>query len=383
MMSAIIDHGPANAGHRDIIETVSAQGGTDHADACPSSVGSTRRTVDSVRSAGRRWRHCLRSPCSVPRASALRARRTPTHGSATVDGSTSDWNLAADKFAEMTDDRTRPSRSTPTSYLRYDCDTETLFALVLGVDGIQFRQDPPENAYIRIDGTGKLVSGQSGNDGTPPDFSWVNGDGQLTDGFEASGKVAPGSHSVRAHVLRPDESKDGYQNVDNIGRSDPLELVARRRPRPRPRRRRVGPARSSRRRRRPPHPTSSVEGFTSKPRVTLPPTATGVGGEPPTRSISVVLLGLGLVIAGALVLLDKPKLAAADAAADPAPDEIGRSDPPADRRFSGVAARSLSLIGLSREPARRSSWPAGGRRRRPSRRRSPGSSFRVVPDGSR
>ena len=37
--------------------------------------------------------------------------------------------------------------------------------------------------------------------------------------------MTPGSHTVRAHVLRPDDSADGYQNVDNIGRADPLELV--------------------------------------------------------------------------------------------------------------------------------------------------------------
>ena len=45
-------------------------------------------------------------------------------------------------------------------YLRYDCASETLFALVLGVDGTQFQQTRPENAYIRIDGAGKAVSGE-------------------------------------------------------------------------------------------------------------------------------------------------------------------------------------------------------------------------------
>jgi len=109
-------------------------------------------------------------------------------------------------------------------YLRYDCDTGTLFALVLGKDGTQFMQTRPENAYIRIDGVGKAVSGLSGNDGTPPDFSWVNPDGKLADGFEASVPVAPGDHTVRAHVLRPDTSSDGYQSVDNIDQGAPLTL---------------------------------------------------------------------------------------------------------------------------------------------------------------
>ncbi len=236
---------------------------------------------------------------------------TPTHGSATVDGHTGDWNLGSDKFADMTDAGNPAKPVNAHLYLRYDCDTETLFALVLGVDGTQFRQDRPENAYIRIDGTGKLVSGLSGNNGTPPDFSWVNPDGQLTDGFEASGKVAPGSHTVRAHVLRPDESKDAYQNVDNIGRSDPLELVCEKAtPTPTPTPTPTGTGQVEPTATPTSQPTSSVEGVTSKPKVTLPPTATSVGGEPPTGSLSVVLLGLGLVIAGALVLLDKPKLPA-------------------------------------------------------------------------
>jgi hypothetical protein len=48
---------------------------------------------------------------------------------------------------------------------------------------------------------------------------------------------------------------------------------------------------------------------TATPRVTLPPTATVGPAEPPGASLSLVFLGLGLVIAGALVLLEKPDLA--------------------------------------------------------------------------
>jgi hypothetical protein len=236
---------------------------------------------------------------------------TPTHGSATVDGATGDWDLGADKFADMTDAGNAAKPVVARLYLRYDCDTSTLYALVLGVDGTQFRQTRPENAYIRIDGVGKLVSGLSGNDGTPPDFSWVNPDGTLADGWEASGTVAPGTHTVRAHVLRPDNSADGYESVDNIGRSDPLDLACvaptptpTATPSPTP----TGVVEAT----ATPTATSTggVEGVTATPRVTLPPTATVGSGEPPTASLSMVFLGLGLVVAGALVLLDKPRLAA-------------------------------------------------------------------------
>ena len=48
--------------------------------------------------------------------------------------------------------------------------------------------------------------------------------------------------------------------------------------------------------------------MTSKPRVTLPPTSTIGSTETPVSSLGLIFLGLGLVLAGALVLLEKPKL---------------------------------------------------------------------------
>ncbi|MEA2535783.1 MAG: hypothetical protein QOF11_17 [Chloroflexota bacterium] len=242
-------------------------------------------------------------PASVGAASPP----VPSSGTATVDGSAGDWNLGADHFADMSDagDPTKPVDAK--LYLRYDCATETLYALVEGIDGTQFRQTRPENAYIRIDGAGKLVSGESGNDGTAPDFSWVNPDGELADGFEASGHVDPGSHTVRAHVLRPDDSKDGYQNVDNIGRADPLELVCETAT-PTPTATPTGtpnePTATPRK-----TPDGGVEGATHRPHATLPPTSTIDSTESSGPSLGLVFLGLGLVMAGALVLLEKPRIA--------------------------------------------------------------------------
>ena len=43
--------------------------------------------------------------------------------------------------------------------------------------------------------------------------------------------------------------------------------------------------------------------------MTLPPTSTLGAGDPPTTSLGLVFLGLGLVIGGAMVLLEKPRLA--------------------------------------------------------------------------
>ena len=133
----------------------------------------------------------------------------PTYGSAVVDGKTGDWDLGADKFSDLTDTGQADSPVRGHLYLRYDCTTETLFALVLGVDGIQFLQTRPENAYIRLDGTGKVVSGNSGNNGTPPDFSWVNPDGSLADGFEGSMTVSPGSYTDPRSCPSPERPLGG------------------------------------------------------------------------------------------------------------------------------------------------------------------------------
>lgn len=151
------------------------------------------------------------------------AAPAPASGSATVDGATGEWSLAGDFFSDMTDggDAAKPVRAK--LYLRYDCDTETLYGLVLAQGGEQVRQTRPDEAYLSVNGS-KVVGGNSGNDGTPPDFAWVDGDGELADGFEASASVAPGSHTLRAHVLVADDSADGYTPMDTVGRTVPLVI---------------------------------------------------------------------------------------------------------------------------------------------------------------
>jgi hypothetical protein len=156
----------------------------------------------------------------APIASA--APPAPSAGSATVDGDTSDWSLAADQFADLTHGGVAGRTVVGHLYLRYDCDSETLYGLVLLIDGNKALVSRPENAYLRIDGSGKLVSGESGNDGTPPDFAWVDSDGEFATGYEASGSLAPGSYTIRSHVLIPDDSVDGYASIDNVSRATPL-----------------------------------------------------------------------------------------------------------------------------------------------------------------
>jgi hypothetical protein len=156
---------------------------------------------------------------------------SPSEGSATVDGATGDWSLAADFFANMTPGGTG-SAVLAKLYLRYDCDNEVLYALVLAQDGEKILQDDPTSSgpdpsesYLTIDGSGKAVHGGSGNDGTPPDFAFVNPSGDVADGFEASAPLAPGSHTIRAHALIADESEEeGYRSIDTAGRHVALDI---------------------------------------------------------------------------------------------------------------------------------------------------------------
>ena len=83
---------------------------------------------------------------------SMAAAPTPNEGSATVDGAIGDWSLSADFFVDMTAGGVagRPVRAK--LYLKYDCDAEVLYALVLAQGDEKARQTRPDEAYINIDG---------------------------------------------------------------------------------------------------------------------------------------------------------------------------------------------------------------------------------------
>jgi hypothetical protein len=148
---------------------------------------------------------------------SMAAAPTPNEGSATVDGAIGDWSLGADFFADMTAGGVAGRDVRAKLYLKYDCDAEVLYALVLAQGDEKARQDRPDEAYINIDGSYKINS-------THGQFAWVNGDGTLADGFEGSTALAPGSYTLRAHVLIADDSEDGYTPMDTVGRFIPLVI---------------------------------------------------------------------------------------------------------------------------------------------------------------
>jgi hypothetical protein len=189
---------------------------------------------------GRRLRLSTRSAATVATGvlllSALLApatlAATPNDGTATVDGATGDWSLGADFFADMTPGGSGHNLLAKL-YLRYDCDAGVLYALVLAQDPERILQTDPTpspgsdftESYLQIDGSGKAVHGGSGNNGTPPDFAFVNPEGDVADGFEASASLGSGSHTLRAHVLIADsDAEDGYVAVDTAGRTVPLDI---------------------------------------------------------------------------------------------------------------------------------------------------------------
>jgi hypothetical protein len=224
----------------------------------------------------------------------MAAPPNPSPGSATVDGDISDWSLADDFFADMTDGGNPDKPARAKLYLRYDCDSETLFALVLALGDEKARQDRPDEAYLQIDGS-KLID----PDG---DFAWVNGDGTLADGWEGAGELAPGSYTLRAHVLIADDSADGYTPMDPVGRNIPLVIECQEEtepPTPTPDGN-VAPTQGT----NPPDPTGNVaptQGTGGGN--TLPPTDTLDAGSSSegTGGLGLVLLMLGIASAASLV----------------------------------------------------------------------------------
>ncbi|MCF6148555.1 MAG: hypothetical protein E3K37_07845 [Candidatus Kuenenia sp.] len=153
----------------------------------------------------------------------------PTFDTATVDGDPSEWNLAEDGsgdfFANMwrAGDSQKPNPSIDAKlYLRYDCKNEILYALVLGETGPVL--ELPDDNFIKLGNTTKLVDGNDDNNGTPPDFAWIGLSNGEAEGWEASASLAEGIYdnlNVHAQVYADDEAQTAA--VD--GRAIDLEVL--------------------------------------------------------------------------------------------------------------------------------------------------------------
>lgn len=156
-------------------------------------------------------------------------------GPITVDGSYNDWNLSEDFFAPMYRAGNAAKDQLSNAYLRYDSNAETLFVLVLEAEGAAVPvADSPDNAWLKIYSLGQqtLVSGNSGNDGMAPDFSWVKDEEGTVIGWEGSLRLDPGVYGsgLEIHVNHGGETSstgkkttEGGEelNTDELSPNDP------------------------------------------------------------------------------------------------------------------------------------------------------------------
>jgi hypothetical protein len=132
----------------------------------------------------------------------------PTYDVADVDGSYAEWDLTNDYFGDLCeagDCDNKPKFAK--LYLRHDCTTGTMYVLVLTNPGIKARVES-DFAFVKINGS-KVVDNNSGDDGFPPDFAWVNRDDTTSpptaDGWEASFSITDGTYQLNVHTQVNDQ----------------------------------------------------------------------------------------------------------------------------------------------------------------------------------
>ena len=175
---------------------------------------------------------------SAAMTTAAFAAETPTAGTAVVDGDASEWDTTPDPpgspdfFSDMLRAGGNGNHTEVESklYLRYSCATDTLSALVLAEPGITIAANLPDDSHIKIGGT-KYVDGNSGDDGTSPDFAWVGLSGATATGWEGAFTITPGSYTINVHT----QVNDGGSQTSAVpGRSIPLVLQCGESPQPEP-----------------------------------------------------------------------------------------------------------------------------------------------------
>jgi hypothetical protein len=123
------------------------------------------------------------------------AAAEPSYASATVDGSIAEWDLANDFFS----DRYRAGRTgnevEAELYLRYDCYTGVMYALVYTAGDWPALVESNE-AWFSVNSNANKVSFI--------DFAWVDqgydGESGRAKGWEASFPIDPGTYEIWAHI---------------------------------------------------------------------------------------------------------------------------------------------------------------------------------------
>ncbi len=305
---------------------------------------------------------------SIPRVGYAAAPdvRIVTPANIDIDGSNGDWDSQSKDFLAEMYKAGNPDKEILAKFFgRYDCDTKTFYAHVVTVSNWTILPSDNDN-YVKLGQSDKLVDGNDGTGGGPPDFAYIG-----VKAWEASFKLAPGSYLG-------DGGLNVHAEVQPENRADTAAVAGRRLdviincPKPTPT----------------PEPTATP---TPPPTPTAPPTAPPT--EPPdavrvrqrgaVRAASEAPSGSEAPSASASEAPSRPparcrrrRRARSHRAASP------RRHPPASRRPSRRRSRA-------RSPARAASpRPARARRPRRARRRPrawlrPRASHRPSPPPSR
>ena len=117
---------------------------------------------------------------------------TPSYGTATADGVTSDWNLTNDFFADMYEAGNPTKDLLSKAYLRYDCETNTLCVLVVMESGQPADQSAADSWMKVYD-----IANSTQVDGNSSAFAWLPNQG----GWEGCFQLAEASYAeVEIHV---------------------------------------------------------------------------------------------------------------------------------------------------------------------------------------
>jgi hypothetical protein len=147
----------------------------------------------------------------------------PVPGSADVDGDVAEWDMTGDFFADMYRAANPDMVVQSKLYLRYECSTQTLYALVWALEPFAIVSEGTD-AFVKLGNSITLVNGNSGDDGTAPDFQWVGLNGDSALGWEASAIIAPGNYTnLNVHTNVWDEDHNS-QTSAVAGRSIELDL---------------------------------------------------------------------------------------------------------------------------------------------------------------
>jgi hypothetical protein len=152
-------------------------------------------------------------PGQVLRGSAIQTGGDePTYASATVDGSIAEWDLNNDFFADMYRAGNPNKPVEAKLYLRYDCPSSTMFALVLSAGNWPVETAGGEaEAWIRINGSKVSLT----------QFAWVDqgydGDSGHAKGWEAAFSLDQGTFTIQAHTNVYDGGESQTSDSTSIG----------------------------------------------------------------------------------------------------------------------------------------------------------------------